>query len=88
MDRGAWRAIVHGVAESDMIEQLSTHSCTHTYASTCMHTHTHTHVHACTCTHTLAHADGTDRKPHAPIPRFGILYSLNLKKKCFRKPFK
>ena len=34
MDRGAWRAIVHGIAESDRIEQL-----THTY------THTHTNKH-------------------------------------------
>ena len=24
MDRGAWRVTVHGVAESDMTEQLST----------------------------------------------------------------
>ena len=35
MDRGAWQAIVHGVAKSRT--QLS------------MHTHTHTHTHSCTC---------------------------------------
>ena len=31
MDRGAWRATVHGVSELDMTEQLT-------------HTHTHTHT--------------------------------------------
>ena len=36
IDRGAWRAAVHGIAESDMAEQLSTRAC--------MRAHTHTHM--------------------------------------------
>ena len=36
MDRGARRAIVDGVAELDMTEQL-----THTHTHTHVHTHTH-----------------------------------------------
>ena len=38
MDRGAWLATIHRIAESTMTEQLSTLTCAHT------HTHTHTHI--------------------------------------------
>ena len=34
MDRGAWWAVVHVVAESDTTYQLSTHTHTHTQANT------------------------------------------------------
>ena len=44
MDRGAWWAIVHGVAELNMTEQQTlTHTLSHT------HTHTHTHTHRVNC---------------------------------------
>ena len=43
MDREAWYAVVHGVAQSQT--QLSlTHTHTHTHTQT--HTHTHTHISA------------------------------------------
>ena len=35
LDRRAWWAKVHGIAQSDMTEQKHTHT----------HTHTHTHIH-------------------------------------------
>ena len=41
VDRGAWRAKVHGVTKSCTL--LSSLSCTHVHAH--MHTHTHTHTH-------------------------------------------
>ena len=47
MDRGAWRAVVHSVAQSQtLLKRLSTHTRTYTHISTYVkkkkYTHTHT----------------------------------------------
>ena len=48
MDRGAWRATVHGVAKSrTRLKQLSRSSSINTHTHISLHTHTHTHA----CTH-------------------------------------
>ena len=49
MDRGVWRAIVHGVAKSwTHLKWLSMHINTHTH----IYNHIHTQVHACVHIHT------------------------------------
>ena len=47
IDRGAWRATVHGVAKSRT--QLSTHTHTQTHTHTHKQTHTQTHTHTRIC---------------------------------------
>ena len=42
MDRGAWWAMVHSVAQSQtLLKRLSTHACTHTHISTYVNIHIH-----------------------------------------------
>ena len=46
IDRGAWRAIVHGVAKSwTLLSNTHTHTHTRTHTHTYTHTHVHTHTH-------------------------------------------
>ena len=56
MDRGAWQAIVHGVAKSRTRLIMDMHTHTHTHTRTQTHTRAHacTGAHACTDTHTCA----------------------------------
>ena len=45
MDRGAWRATVHGITkESDAMSDKSPHTHTHTHAHAHARTHAHTHT--------------------------------------------
>ena len=54
MDRGAWRATVHGVAKS-RTRLNNTHSYRHTHTLTHTLTHTHSHTHELTHTHSHMH---------------------------------
>ena len=44
MDRGAWRATVHGVSKSQTRLSRWAHTHTHTHSQTLSHTYTHTHT--------------------------------------------
>ena len=62
MDRGAWRAAVHGVTMSRTLLSSYTHTHTHTHTQSLYGHHTHIHIHidnhfmATTHTHTRARA--------------------------------
>ena len=45
MDRGAWQATVHAVAESEITEYARVRACGHTRMRARARTHTHTHTH-------------------------------------------
>ena len=62
MDRGAWRAVVHGVAKGRTRLSHSTHICTNLIYDTVLISgiqlkviQTHTYMRACACTHTHTH---------------------------------
>ena len=62
MDRGAWRAIAHGVTNSQT--QLSTNTHAHTNTCTCVYTYICVYTYVCvdmyTITHTHTHMTGNE----------------------------